>query len=671
MTIGPVPAVRVQEKDDVKPPKIRFKYEQAEKFSGNNIVELRPNSEQKIFLFVENENEVPLRKVVVKLSKVEDGGAIGEPLGTSVEIPIIDKKTSAPVTFAPPKPAPAPQPPAGEKKQEVKAGPPPGIELPGPPFELHVEISYKDATTSVKKILPVRIHHPKDYVTVTDQKFDRATQTVSFQVARLAPIYGAFCQVYLRLLPENILGLVPAKVEGNYKAVLPSEAMASFKDGEKNSVELLVKDLKFPSGPPDYGRFYVTVDGYDRAFMYWNAFNEGKLRELEQSPRIRIFAPRFAVPGPKTPVRLEVDYPFRLPEKERYEASQPRPKPLLVELDLDLDGTGKTYAPLKVLRGPREEHVFVELAGGGALVFRNTSQDWAVAVDTSEVYGTRNLRARLRQSFVKDTYAPEYHDVFLFPEQDKVEQKVPVLDPAFKASPYAGLTYEESGEDKYNAVMAAITFDATPPEIVSLAQNLEDKKTHIRGAPIKIWATVQDQPPNSTIKQVIFFVGKLTPKGEIPPDALKVEGFNLPEGSRNWFAQIPIPTDKPGRFEIGAQATNGAGLSTAKVIILELRDPPAAGKAGVVAGAGAKILGRVVVGGRPQQGVGVALADPKGEIKGFTKTNKLGAFEFVEVAPGTYNVAAANPALKLKGATLVTVPPGVAEVTGVSVEMKR
>jgi hypothetical protein len=215
-------------------------------------------------------------------------------------------------------------------------------------------------------------------------------------------------------------------------------------------------------------------------------------------------------------------------------------------------------------------------------------------------------------------------------------------------------------------VQAAITLDATPPAITDLAANLEKRDTHLRGAPVYVTAKIEDQLPDSTIKHVVFFVGKLLPKDVIAPEAIKIEGVNFPAGSRSWVAQLPIQTDKPGTFEVGVQATNGAGLVTSKTITLRLVDGPKGAEGGVV---GAKIIGKVVVGGRPQPDVPVVLGDPnKGEVKGFTKTNAAGEFVFEKIMPGVYSLTSSKAALGLRGTTLVQVPPGVAVVDRVGGE---
>src|SRR5262249_637852 len=154
-----------------------------------------------------------------------------------------------------------------------------------------------------------------------------------------------------------------------------------FVPGKEEAEEIKVEDLKFTAGgPPAFGRFYLTVDGYDRAFMFSNSSTPGQLQDLEKSPRIRLFAPRYAVPGPKAVARLEGDYP---PEAQvRDKTTEPRPQPQKIRLDLDLDGKGKTFALLKELIGPREEHVYFDVGSpGGQIIFRNTTRDWAVEVD--------------------------------------------------------------------------------------------------------------------------------------------------------------------------------------------------------------------------------------------------------------------------------------------------
>ncbi len=159
-----------------------------------------------------------------------------------------------------------------------------------------------------------------------------------------------------------------------------------------------------------------------------------------------------------------------------------------------------------------------------------------------------------------------------------------------------------------------------------------------RGTPIEVGAA--GQVPLSGIREVVFFVGKPTPDGKLPPGVAPAPGKPLPAGAKTWSGTLLLPADHKGPIDLSVQFVSNVGLSTFDTGRIELidTDPVPTGS----------IRGRVREGSLPQSGLVVTLVNGKGE-KLETKTDNDGAFSFTDVPVGKYNVGSYKPTSMRKG----------------------
>lgn len=653
------PAAKAQPKDPV-PVKLRFKYDLKEDLATIKdrlpVILLRPNVPQAAYLFVENDSPDAIKNLTVKLLKVENDGT-ATPLKTVTGIDLKAKELKQIDLSSPPEKPAVPPPPVPADKAGDKKDADPGLPLAGPPFEF-VVVFEQSQFVPREEVLTVRIMEPQEYVEVGEKRYTPETSSLfigvkvkdAIKVADKKYLINTPCVVNLALYPDLIPGLVPIKTKGTYKQAISVQST-------KEAV-LSAEDLKFKAKPPESSRVYLTVDGFERAFLFRNSFTAGVPPELaKQEPRLRVWAPRVGAPGPKFPVKIEVDNVVEDAQPRIKFTGTKRPTPVLVRVGWWDEK--ETFVPIRELAGDRNQQVTYSTTGaGGGLLLKNTVTDWDLELDATDLFGTKVLRVEL-----VDPKAGA--NIVLVPEQAIDAEKIVLLTDAFVGSPYAALSYDNDAKPTY--VKAKITLDGTPPDI-DLAFNLEKQKTHVKGTPVLVMAKVSDPVPVTGIKEVVFFLGKPTPKGTIPENVVRVDGENDPKDPAIWLARLPVATDKGGLFEISVQAVNQAGLANNKTITLILVDPGAGGGAEKKL---AKIIGKVAVGMQGQTGVAVTLADAKGELKASTKSKPGGEFVFENVPPGVYQVSAANPALMLSGKTLVTVPEGVTEVKGVDLQIKR
>ncbi len=625
-------------------PKLAFKYDLSKGFAKTNIIELRPNTSQKVYLFVKNVGPNVLKDVTVKLMKVKDDGTVQQVAQTKVAL--VDSNKAKRIIFAKKEEKKPDTKETADKKKKM-------AKLPGPPFEIQVWFVDRNNKT-YKEMLPVRVKIPSEYVGIENVQYDAGARRMTAFARTKASIYGEPTQVRLILRPDLIPGLSPIKTAGVYRQLLPQP---------KEPVPLVAAELKFRGEPPRYGRVYFEVDGYQRAYLYTNSFTEGNPKQMKGT-RLRVVAPRYATPGPKLPIRVEVDLGVNdIPRQIRTNVTDERPKPLRLVAGLDLAGTKQFFATNKY-PGQRQQTVFFK--AGPELEFQTLVKDWVINLDATELFGQRTISAQLQ---AYNTATGKYEPVAIVKEQLDPAEQIPWLEETPEgASRFAPLVYRPD-----QAIWATITLDGSPPEITSFGDVLAKKGKLVRGAPILVTAKGND--PQSDIRQVIFFTGKPGPKDEIPKESVKVLGSPVAGGNARppqvWLATLPLATDKAGKFDIGVRFTNGAGLSKTRVITLKLVEPDSKNGKGEEKSKGAKITGKVVEGGLAQANIPVSLTTPKGELKGFAKTNAAGVFTIKNVEPGTYALIAAKSATRTSGRRLVQVPEGVKEVKGADIKLTR
>src|SRR5262249_13261300 len=131
--------------------------------------------------------------------------------------------------------------------------------------------------------------------------------------------------------------------------------------------------------------FYVTVDSYERAFIYSTTLgssDDERNLVLESGTALRVKARDFVRSGRNFPLALglEVDN---------------APANTIIEIELDRAGRGESKSE-RTLLSDREQQVRFSAAGpDGAMQFEMSVKDWQVQIPTNDLSGKRKLRVTL------------------------------------------------------------------------------------------------------------------------------------------------------------------------------------------------------------------------------------------------------------------------------------
>ena len=209
------------------------------------------------------------RKVVVEMK------AEGVPPTTSEPIEVGPKETKK-VLFGKPMPADPKAPEMPELKGNV---------------ELRLVEAEKKVVLDEKR-LRVSISQPREYVKVSKVLYKPAEKRLTVQVSA-GRIDGPPCQVQLVLPRERIPGFAKAE-SGTFEGLLESS-------GE---ILLSADELSFENDDDENGYVYLTVDGYERAFIFQVTFaapadrpRRARSRGTSCASRRRAFC-RPALPAP-------------------------------------------------------------------------------------------------------------------------------------------------------------------------------------------------------------------------------------------------------------------------------------------------------------------------------------------------------------------------------------
>jgi hypothetical protein len=443
-----------------------------------------------------------------------------------------------------------------------------------------------------KSDLDLRFQVPTEYARAA-AAFSGSRETANelkVTVTVFAPVAGGPVKVKLDLSHVPGLDLESVK-DGAFEGEISPAGGAAV---------LIARNLRF-SGPPQKGWVAVTVDGYDRAFLFETAFDGSTPQRPPVSDVVTIACKPVAAPTAKFPVRIEVDQPTRA------DASY-------LEFGFDKSGTG-TFET-KLLPGDRDRAVTLRFGGAdGALVFGSTVKDWAFDVDATGVLGTRTLRARL---LVQKGQTPD-----------------PVNDTELRAD------------------TRQVVFDNSPPEAT-----VRLPATHVRGTPLRVTVTAVDA--ESGIDRVLVFVGD--PPAADVRKAVRGKVFladppSTPGGT--FTAELPM-ADIKGPAVVGTRVVNGAGLVTdasGEVLLVDPKPKPTTGDIKGVVEQGTKP--------RPQAKRTVWLIDEKQTaILKTAATNDKGEFTFADLAPGNYYVRSDKKEDYATAKKMVTVEAGkTTEVT--------
>jgi hypothetical protein len=544
---------------------------------------LRPNVTESAVISLENPTNLA-KKVMAKLMLLQAKGPAIEFASADLDI---DGGKTVPITqWKLPAPPPAPPQPAGTPPVAV---PPP--QLSGIPFHFQVWL-YSGKVPEPEKIdVPVTILQPSAFITKPQAtlKGDRLEVTLEADQA----FKGPESVIGLDLRPDRIPGLLQGKATGVYRQILKQA---------KQATTLFADKLKFQPGARPAGRFYITVDGIDRAYQFESNFvsqGEGATPTSLDKPELRLVVGRAMKAGDKLPIRVEAD---NVP----WDTS-------VLRIGINRDGSGKLEGTeIQEFRGARNQQVNLLPPGkDGSLTFQTVVKDWVIDLDVADVLGTYKV--------------------------------------------FAWLADKNDETQKIISAETTVTLDATPPEDVRFT-NPDKPRGVRRGTLIGVAAAGDD--PDSGILDVQFFIGKPTKDHNAPPTAVLVKGIkNAKEGV--WTADLPLPAEGKGFIDLGVIFTNGAGMTSSATVPVELVEATAA------VAAKASIEVSVSEGDRPQDGLPVVLKDAKGEVKPPLMTEK-GKVIFKDLAPGDYKVSSRKVASNTKGEVAVTLKEGEAKKVGIN-----
>ena len=576
-----------------------------------------PNIAQDFFIYVDNLNaQNGMVKVEIRAGgKAIDGGAATVPLANT------DKFKQAsfgkPPEKAPPvAPGAAPPPPAAPAFAELK----------GP-----LTVVLLDMTNKVIDEVPLSIAHPKEYleqpkITFNPKPGGELKNQLRVELkAKTDTFAGPPCRVDLVLDPHRIPGLTGTTKSGTRGGFLVAPGA---------ELVLTADNLEFKDNKEQNGFVYLKVDGWERAFTFSTSFpREGteSTPDRVNTPIVRLLAPQLWNPAEPLPVKVEAD---NLDQQ-------------VVELSFDRDNDGKfskLNGEIFDFPGDRQQRMlFDPTYPGGAFHLKPEVKDWSAAFDVAEVFGPRTLRVRLLKNA---TEAAKPNDA---------DRAIDLnLNKAF------------GGTEPVKELRQVVLLDANPPSGIKFILDKMPKQLKV-GDSLPVSASCTDP---ATIKQVVFFVGKIAPDGKIvPANAVQVPGELTDKEKGIWSADLDAPTAKKGKFDVTVQFVKTTGVvatDTIKIELIDNNNKPMGG------GGKASIEGKIKdVGGTPQgAGVPVELRDDKGNVKDTTKTDEKSHYIFKDLIPGTYQIVSVRTATRTKGSIIVQVKDGEKK-TDVDVGLSR
>jgi hypothetical protein len=546
------------------------------------VLQLRPNValEQAFYVFVNNPT-LDDKEFVVKLRAGDTGPELAAPVTVAVKakqtaaVPFGQKTVSTGAT-------------ANEVKPEVK---PTFQALAGPTYRLQFTLAEKrdgKEEEIEKRALPISMLAPSQYVEFADAKYDEAASQVTVRLKARGEFSGPPCPVRLVLAPDRIPGLLPNSATG-----IATQRLE--KPGDEQT--LVARGLKFKDTPRGKGYGSITVDGYERAFVFEITLGQGGTSTPrlvgEDETIVRLYADRFIRPTEKYPVRVEVD--------------NPRSPNLTVEIGLDRDADG-AYSPGEIVKlaGPRERHVQFR-ADADKLLFKVDVADVHTLLDVADMTGEHGLRVRLLSN-------------------DRIED------------------FLDKHNRKRESLDEKVTVTTAKPKNVKLDGKVE-------GGKIRVVAQADDETELTGAK---FFLGKpIVGKDgkEAPADA--VDGTQSSGNKSIWTGELELPADPKATAEIGVELTNAVkmkALGTGTVVLA------GAGAGDTKTG---KIKVKVTENGRAQHMLEVVLRDAKNAEKDKkSKADDDGNYLFDDLPPGSYKVTTYKSATGRGGSLSLKVEAG-------------
>ncbi len=563
------------------------------------FIALRPNAIQPIyFSYHMAANGLP-RKIRISLEQIVPGQKAKEIATAEVTI---KSKMNVPIAF---KGIPAPK----EGGKEGGKGDPVWPSLGKPPFAFRFTVVDGDEVTKLD--VPVKLQEPREYVRVREAQYDPAKRRLSFKLSSTQPLDPP-CPVELELHPSAIPGLIPSTA-GTLKQKLSKD---------NPEVELSAENIEFERGvPPENGRIYLNVDGFERAFAFKCAFAAGALTPLKDESRVRLVAARYSPSQSKIPVTIEVDVKS---QEEGDEDSMQRSR---VEVSFDRGGQGSFEKAIgSPFPGLRDQSVEYK-SDDEAIVFKTKVKDRVFEIDAEGINGSRLLKVRLLSS--------KLGVIAVADEQDSREEKVSFFIPG-KEGKFAPLTFNNTTKE----VIASLIFDSTPAEALKIlsvpARTAQEAKLTPR---LKVTARAPGK--QAPIKKVYFFFGEADENHKVSDKSVKIEAVWDAKQEAYVPKEEMIAPEQKGKTHVSAlvETATGALMSTKQPLSIVSKDALNAADPDVLT----TITGQILRGDLGQPGVTVVLAKAKpkaDEEKKEAKTKDDGTFEFADVEPGNYIITA-------------------------------
>jgi hypothetical protein len=290
--------------------------------------------------------------------------------------------------------------------------------------------------------LPVSVQVPSQYVAATARVEgtpgsgdNRLLVTLTDRRRNGRPFTGPPARARLDLSPLRIPALIRESVRGSLGTSLQSGGTAM----------LMAANPRFRSGLDPRGVVTVSVDGYDRAFLFETDFS-GTIPQTMGRTELHLAGPAYAIPGKPCPIRLEVD-------------NSPSEK-AVVEFGIDRANT-KTFETTRYA-GDRMRKAAVRWGWDGAaggLLFVTEAGDWVHMLDTAGLSGARQLRLRLVDAADLEL-APPVFDTIVFDETSPEEIRFDELGKAIRNRMFDVAAY---GTDPESKVARVLFFLGEPP----------------------------------------------------------------------------------------------------------------------------------------------------------------------------------------------------------------
>lgn len=534
-----------------------------------DTLRLRPNTQQNVYVFVRNPTDQP-RKVNVEV-KAEDNPRLSAQ--TEKEVLVPKGGVPVPVKLAG---RGGPTAAAGGKERDVS----PLSEIKG-----KLVFILKDAEKNNEEIetrpIAIDIDEPKNYLDADAIYLPGDKNELMVTVKARRPLGGDPCQV--RLVMERFEGYLSAK--GN-----TSETVT-----DKEPAVIRLQDLQFAGELNQQrfdGKFYLTVDGWERAFAFKATFlargspNPPPVDKFFGSD-LRLRTPGVVRPGAEVKAFVEVD-------------NQPNVT-LVVEED-----RSRTNNFREVLRCEGERRVrkyFDPARTEGALTFETKVTDWDVALNVRDFIGELPLRVRMLRDGREIDRRP-----------------------------------------------GSVVIDGTPPEKVRFTtfdkrrvQQNSETNPHLVKAGGPYLAQAEGEDPESKIKEVFFFLGE--PAGRKRPETVKqpIKGSKLDGEGKLWETKNVILAATLEVQKVTVEFVNGAGESEFATIYVQVEAEKKAADAtkkddGPKTGT---LKAIVTLGERPQPNKSVKLKNLAPNAPAQTETtDEKGEFVFKDLQPGKYTVQA-------------------------------